>query len=258
MAGLTPFQFSSNKIQATRSFSVPMLKSGFVGDTFQSLLSWYEMWINPASVSISEPFIQNKQHTAGSIVTYHYRKDVATMQVAGAIGWVMIQSVIEEAKNSLMNATVQVVNGKPVTAFDRTVRNFDVNDPNGPFRQSVDLTVRNGASGRMNNSPRLFLQRLKSLAYEPTYYIDKNGIEHYNVKYIKMFTKQYPNGVICEGYFTNFKIDEKSDDAQTIEYSFEFIIENIKPVTMIQRIVGMYADIGSAAGDITGLVGGFF
>jgi hypothetical protein len=258
MAGLTPFQFSSNKLQASRAFGSSFLKSGFVGDTLQSLLSWYEMWINPESVIITQPFIQNKQHTAGSIVTYHYRKDVATMSVSGKVGWIAIQSVIEEARNSLFDATSQGINGKAITAFKKTESNFNGNDPNSPLMQAIDPTKRNGSSSRLNNSPRLFLERLRTLADEPSYYIDKNGIEHYNVKYIKIFTKQYPNGVICEGYFTNFSVQEASEDAQTISYSFEFVIENIKPVTLIQRLAGMFSDIGSATGDAVGLVGSFF
>jgi hypothetical protein len=233
------------------------------------------MWINPENVTITQPFQQQKQHTAGSIVTYHYRKDVATMSVSGKVGWIMIQSVIEEARNSVFNAAVQGINGKPVTAFDRTVQNFNpaaITDTGigpknaqstggttySPFRQAIDPTTRNGSSSRLNNSPRLFLDRLKTLANEPAYYVDNNGIEHYNVKYIKMFTKQYPNGVICEGYFTNFVVTEASEDAQTIAYNFEFVIENIKPVTIIQRLAGMFSDIGSAAGDAVGLVGNFF
>jgi hypothetical protein len=82
------------------------------------------------------------------------------------------------------------------------------------------------------------------------YYIDKNGIEHYNTKYIKIFTKQYPDGLICEGYFTSFNVPEASDDAQTVSYNFEFVIENVKPVTLIQRMVGMFAGHGSLLGDM--------
>lgn len=258
MAGLTPFQFSSTKLQSSRAFGSSFLKSGFVGDTLQSLLSWYEMWINPEQVTITQGFQQSKQHTAGSIVTYHYRKDVATMSVNGKVGWIAIQSVLEEARNSVFQAAVQGINKQPVTAFKKTGDNFNTNDPNSPLRQAVDPTVRNGSSSRMNNSPRLFLQRLKALADEPAYYVDKNGIEHYNVKYIKIFTKQYPEGVICEGYFTDFVVTEGIEEGQTIQYSFNFVIENIKPVTLIQRLAGMFSDIGSAAGDAVGTVGSFF
>ena len=266
MAGLSPFQFSSGKLQNTRAFNTQFLKSGFVGDTLQSLLSWYEMWINPESVNITQPYQQQKQHTAGSIVTYHYRRDVANMSVSGKIGWVMTQSAIEEARNSAFQAAVLGVNAatgvpntpNPLTAFNKTTNNFNWNDPNSPLRQSIDVTLRNGSSSRLNNSPRTFLGRLKALADEDSYYVDSNGLEHYNVKYIKIFTKQYPDGVICEGYFSNFNVPETQEDAQTIAYSFEFVIENIKPVTMIQRLAGMFSDAGSAAGDAIGLVGAFF
>ena len=258
MAGLSPFQFSSNKLQSSKTFGVPFLKSGFVGDTLQSLLSYYEMWINPENVTITQPFQQVKQHTAGSIVTYHFRKDVATMNVSGKVGWIAIQSVMEEARDSVMNAAIQGISGKKVTAFNKTAQNLNITDLNSPLRQAIDPTQRKGSSSRLNNSPRLFLDRLKTLANEPAYYMDSNGVEHYNVKYIRIYTKQYPNGVTCEGYFTNFEIPETQDDAQTISYSFNFVIENIKPVTLIQRLAGMFSDVGSAVGDATALVGGFF
>ena len=86
------------------------------------------------------------------------------------------------------------------------------------------------------------------------YYIDSNGIEHYNTKYIKIFTKQYPDGVICEGYFTSFNIPESKDDPQSIAYDFEFIIENMRPVTLIQRLLGMFAGHGSILGDATRMI----
>ena len=73
-----------------------------------------------------------------------------------------------------------------------------------------------------------------------------------------MFTKQYPSGVILEGYYTDFSIPESSEDAQTISYSFNFTVENIKPVTLVQRIAGMYADYGSVVGDLTSTASGFF
>ena len=258
MAGLSPFQFSSNKLQSSKTFGIPFLKSGFVGDTLQSLLSYYEMWINPENVTITQPFQQTKQHTAGSIVTYHFRKDVATMSVVGKVGWIAIQSVMEEARDSVMNAAMQGITGKKVTAFNKTAKNLNITDLNSPLRQAIDPTQRKGASSRLNNSPRLFLDRLKNLANEPAYYMDKSGIEHYNVKYIRIYTKQFPNGVTCEGYFTDFVIPETQDDAQTISYSFNFVIENIKPVTLIQRLAGMFSDAGSAVGDAVGAVGAFF
>jgi hypothetical protein len=106
---------------------------------------------------------------------------------------------------------------------------------------------------KLNNSPRKFLQRLRDIADEPMYYIDDEGCEHYNIKYIKIFTKQYPYGVICEGWFRSFEVPESADDLQTISYAFEFVVENMKPDTILQRVAGMFSGIGSAAGGVAGL-----
>jgi len=112
-----------------------------------------------------------------------------------------------------------------------------------PFTRGID-----GSSNRANNSPREFLERLRNLSEEPMYFVDERGIEHYNTKYIKVFTKQYPKGVIFEGYFTQFNVPESAQDAQTVAYDFNFVIENIKPLTMLQRVAGMFSGPGSVLG----------
>jgi hypothetical protein len=250
MAGYTPFQFSSTKLQNSNAFNIGA-NAGLLGDLGTSLLAWYEMWVNPESVNIADTFNQTVQHTAGAIVTHHYRKNFSTIQVSGKIGWVAIQSLLEESKNAaLSELKTIIVGGASGTAFKRLQKSFAKNISN-PLAPS-------GASSRFNNSPRLFLQRLKDLAYEPVYYYDSAGMEHYNTKYIKMFTKQYPDGVICEGYFENFEVPEAVDDGQTILYNFTFVVENIKPVTLLQRIAGMFSDYGSAVGEVSSLVTGFF
>ena len=48
MAGFTPFQFSSKKLQDdTIGGTLGIKVSGGLGDILSSAFSWYEMWINP-------------------------------------------------------------------------------------------------------------------------------------------------------------------------------------------------------------------
>jgi hypothetical protein len=212
-------------------------------NALQTITSWYEMWIDPSTVIIRSNYKQKMEHTAGSIVTYHFRKDVMRLQVSGKIGWVAIQSNIEQ----MQDATFQLLRGrtKPfVQAGKDLVTSLEQLNP-------LD---RKGKTNRLNNSPRKFLERLRDLADQSTYYYDKDGMEHYNIKFIKMFTKQYPTGIICEGYFKTFDVPESSDDAQTVAYSFTFIVENTKPVTLLQRVAGMFSSVGSIAGDVASLV----
>jgi hypothetical protein len=110
MAGLTPFLFSSNMLQqtvlqGTNSFNniTSLLTNGLVNDNNQNTSSWYEMWINPASISIQDRYIQNRQHTAGSIVTFHYRQDVKVVSVEGAVGWVQIESSAQNSETGAFN-----------------------------------------------------------------------------------------------------------------------------------------------------------
>lgn len=412
MAGAVPFQFSSAKRQyyvvGGLSASNPFASIGV--DALKDLLGWYVMWINPDTVRRSRVYKQAVNHTAGAIVTHHYRPENHTLSCSGKCGWVRIKSMIEEAKeNALTNAlslnfsfedeagkkatqksidsrrkanaekqnqvtssrnsvsqakaesqatadaakkkidednatlssnntqiaalksevldlqskldaetdpdkrivlqaqidtknseisdltsansvlsqnitnntntynsAVQQVSqyssrltelDQQQTEIDRTTTNLDseqysldnsgvvsslaeVFDPDNLTKKQPWVTS-SSHSSRVNNSPLSFLKRLKSIADEPMYYIDSDGIEHFNPKYIKLFTKEYPDGVIYEGYYTRFDIDETVDLGETIAYSFEFIVENETPVTLIQRVLGAYADIGSAAGDVS-------
>jgi len=250
---LTPFQFSSRKLQADTMLG-NNLPDGIAKDTMLSMLAWYEMWVNPEKIDISDSYINTgAQHTAGSIVTQHFRQDVSRMQVSGSVGYVAVQSRLEEAKSAALQQLIDPTKwSKPSTS---SIKKMGANFKKAG-NQLTDglgddmLSFKTGARNRLNNSPRLFLKRLKTLADEKPYYIDSNGIEHYNVKYIKIFTKQFPDGVICEGYFNSFTVPESSDNAMTIDYNFEFIVENKVPITFIQRMAGMFAGTGSVAGEL--------
>ena len=250
MAGLSPFQFSSNKLQQANSIgpATDPSKKSLLSDTFQTLASWYEMWINPMRVVITDSFIQQTEHTAGAIVTYHYRKDLAIMEVSGVAGWVAIQSDLDKMQNDAMSMI-----RNPQKGFNNLMKS--AKSAKASFTDNLNPFNNNsGQANKLNNSPRKFLERLRDLAYEPTYYYDSAGREHYNAKYIKMYTKQYPAGIICEGFFKNFVVPETSDDVQTITYSFTFVIQDMQMVTLIQKIGGMFSPIGSTLGAVSGLI----
>jgi hypothetical protein len=255
MAGLSPFQFSSNKLQNMNSISseTDPTKKSLLSDTYQSVASWYEMWINPTSVTITDSFIQQTEHTAGAIVTYHYRKDLAIMEVKGIAGWVMIQSDLDAMKDAAMSALRHPLSKDNWKNAKKNVSKA-FGDAKSSFKDNLNPFNNNsGPTNKLNNSPRKFLERLRDLAYEPTYYFDSKGREHYNAKYIKMYTKQYPRGIICEGFFKNFIIPETAEDVQTINYTFTFVIQDMQVVTLIQQIGGMFSPVGSLAGAGVGL-----
>jgi len=233
MAGLTPFQFSSRRTQE-KSIGGNLLGiniGGTLGQGLKTAFSWYEMWINPEKVDINTTYIQKKRHTAGSIVTYHYRREPFEMTVSGQCGWVMIQS-----KSG----------GESKITINRQGISQNIEQPRSPKELGL-------ASDNSDNSPRLFLKRLKNIADEPMYFVDANGIEHLNVKFIKIFTKQFPEGIICEGYYTRFHVPESADDVQSITYDFAFIVENLVPVSIFEKSLGMWRKGHQIAGFFKGL-----
>ena len=210
--GFTPFQFSSRKIQVQTTQLGGLIPDNPVSSLLNEATTWYEMWINPEKVTLARAFQYKQQHTAGSIVTYHYRPNTIQMSVSGVVGWIALNP--QESDPSIFNLLS--------TTASRTSQ---------------------------KNSPRVFMKRLREVAEDPMYFVGTDGIEHYNVKYIKIYTKQYPSGVICEGYFNKFDVPESGEDAQTINYSFEFTVESLKPITLLQKVTGMY---GGTTGSLVG------
>jgi len=249
MGGFTPFQFSSKMLQerTTSGLLGGISIGGDAATLLHSAFSWYEMWINPEKVDISTSYIQKPQQTAGSIVTFHYRQDNPSMSVSGKCGWIQLESQSDIDAGGLIKIKTPGVE--------------DYATGEGPFEDKWDVNIdkrealrragigskppQPGASDNTDNSPRKFLERLKSIADEPPYYVDYNGIDHYNIKFIKMYTKQFPKGVICEGYYKTFNIPETSADAQTIDYNFIFTIERVLPISFFEQALGMFG-LGSS------------
>lgn len=251
MGGFTPFQFSSKMLQekTTSGLLGGISIGGDAASLIHSAFSWYEMWINPEKVDISTSYIQKPQQTAGSIVTYHYRPDNPAMSVSGKCGWIQLESQESLGINNLLS--IDTPNKADAQKSGPFSKKWDVNFDKKEAKRRVGIGAKPtqpGASDNTNNSPRIFLGRLKAIADEPAYYVDYNGIDHYNVKFIKLFTKQFPEGVICEGYYKNFNIPETSDDAQTIDYNFVFTIERILPISFFEQSLGMFG-LGSKKDD---------
>lgn len=218
--GFTPFQFSSRQMQVNTTQLGGLIPDNPISDLMNESMSWYEMWINPERIAISRQMIQKKTHTAGSVVTYHFRPELETMRVSGVCGWIAINPQSEE---------------KP--------RSLGFKSP--PSAKEFYKIWGSTADTAKNNSPRVFLKRLRDMAESPMYFVDLKGVEHYNTKYIKIFTKQYPYGIVCEGYYVKFDVPESGDDVQTINYEFEFVIERKVSISSLQRMAGMWGNAKS-------------
>jgi hypothetical protein len=218
--GFTPFQFSSKKLQMSTTQLGGLIPNNPISSMLSDATSWYEMWINPEKVNLNRQFQIKEQHTAGSIVAFHYRPHTLKMSVSGVVGWIGLNPQQEDT--SLYSGIKKLVN-----------------------------------KGKNQNSPRVFLSRLRTMAEDPAYFIGTDGVEHYNIKYIKIYTKQYPYGVLCEGYYTKFEVPESGEDVQTVEYSFDFTIENLTPITALQKVAGMFGGTtGNAVGSLIRTVPG--
>jgi len=254
--GFTPFQFSSRKMQINTTQLGGLIPDNPISDLLNEAMSWYEMWINPEKVAMKRPIKNKMQHTAGSIVTYHYRPDVITMSVAGKCGWIMIPPYEEEESKALgfkssrlsgalLGGAIGGATGSGTAALVGAGVGAAVSNKRNMALWDKDKFMMDPGK---NNSPRVFLKRLREMAEEPMYFVDLHGVEHYNTKYIKIYTKQYPTGVVCEGYYNSFNVPEEGSDDQTIAYDFDFIIERIVPISTLQKMAGMFGNKGTALG----------
>jgi len=256
MAGLTPFQFSSGKRQyeVLLGLKPTNTAAGILADSITDLIGWYEMWINPSTMNKQSKFKQTQQHTAGAIVNFFYRPEYTVMSCQGKVGWLRIHSVLEEAQS---NAISNLLKGD-LSLTDSQSGKSAITSAKEELNKvsTTPWNMKSSHSNRFNNSPLQFLKRLQGMALDPMYYIDNEGVEHYNPKYIKCFTQEYPDGVIYRGYFDNFVVDENVENGETIAYSFVFVIQSETPVTLVQRVLGAYAGFGSAVGDAASLASG--
>lgn len=277
IVGFTPFSFSSKK---TQNDTVGLLKAvggagGILGagadmtaDILAELLAWYEMWVNPEKIDMQYQFVQSVKQTAGAIATFHYRRQSINMSVSGKTGWILNPTA--NTNGQFENyASALLKQGKVKKSIQTSAKGFirQVGLP-GQLPGVHDVPELAQSQGkplgaarikdRSDNSARQFLERLRGIADEPMYYVDLFGVEHYNTKYIKIYTKQYPKGVICEGYYTGFNIPEGKDDKQTIDYNFSFVVENLKPISEAQKILGKYAGARQGTGSAVRSVSGFF
>lgn len=98
------------------------------------------------------------------------------------------------------------------------------------------------------------------MVLSPMYYMTTVGntrIEKFNSKRIVAFTKQYPDGATFEGYFTKFDIQESGKDPETLRYNLEFVVLNISPISLQERLGQFIAPFYGTAlelGNITGNV----
>ena len=224
--GFSPFQFSSRMTQMNTGQLGGLLPGNVISDLVNERYAWYEMWINPEKVDISRQFQQKRQHTAAAIVTYHYRPEVEIMKASGVCGWIAIEPQKDKDDRSLGFSSKASKKDWAILNVSQIWK-----------KSSYDASKLNPAK---RNSPRIFLERLRNIATEPMYFVDLQGLEHYNIKYVKIFTKQYPDGMICEGYYTDFDVPESGEDAQTVNYSFTFVIERKVPVKDLKEMLGMF------------------
>jgi hypothetical protein len=215
---------------------------------------YQEMYLNPSSMKISYHTPNTKKETVGGVIVNHWRAQVPVAMFSGAVGWIKRDSLFDAAINDSLKALVS--GGDVGAAFGSQFSGFkDIN-----FKSNVIRATKQAREKLKDlvNSPRKFMDELQNLALSPMYYADSDGIERYNTKKIVIFSKRYPDGAVLEGYFDEFSYAEAGKDSETIKYEFKFVILNIKPVSLAERLgqfiapfYGSALEIGDAASNIS-------
>lgn len=194
-----------------------------------------EMYLNPDKFDVAYTIPVSKTETAGGVVIHPWRPELPVIKMSGIVGWIRDESILNSAVN---NAAQALVGGGGVagaaSAFGDSFASFGGRVSNLGALQRFRENAR-----RLSNSPRKFLENLRSLVLSPMYYMATVGntrIEKFNTKRIVAFTKQYPDGATFEGYFTSFQINESGKDPETLRYDLDFVVTNIRPIELTERI----------------------
>jgi len=192
--------------------------------------NWYAMWINPESLDYPWQYVNNIVMTAKGFAVYHWRPRLITISVSGQSGWILRPSMLEE----LVGDLYQHAKKEEWKKFGPRISQFG--------SDLFDRLVLGGQLTDYDLSPRKFIENLRRIVEEDMFMEDDEGIEFYNVKYLHIFTKQFPEGKVLKGFATDFRVSERATDPQSIPYSFTFVVqgeeENVP--TLIEYIRRIY------------------
>jgi len=178
---------------------------------------WMEMYINPESISFPRKTLQNKINTKGGIVVLHWKQDLPEIDCSGKSGWILQPSILQDFTHELKSEFKGIEYKIDIKkAAQQTLAKNS---------QSLMQNIVNLKSSNITMNARDFVTQLQLIALEPMTYFDDSGVEKFNTKKLMIYTKRYPYGLILNGYFTSFDIDENANDAQIIPYKFHFVIE---------------------------------
>lgn len=222
-----------------------------------------EMYLNPDKFDMSYTIPVSKVETVGGVIIHPWRPELPVVQMSGIIGWIRDESILNSAINNAAQAFIGGGGASgAASAFTNSFAAFGGRVSNLGALQRFRENAR-----KLSNSPRKFLENLRAMVLSPMYYMSTSGntqVEKFNGKRIVAFTKQYPDGATFEGYFTKFNINESGKDPETLRYDLEFVVINIRPVEIQERLgqfiapfYGTALELGKVGGNIVNNISGF-
>lgn len=222
-----------------------------------------EMYLNPDKFDISYTIPVSKVETQGGVIIHPWRPELPVVKMSGIVGWIRDESILNSAVNNAAQAFIGGGGASgAASAFTNSFSAFGGKISNLGALQRFRENAR-----KLSNSPRKFLENLRAMVLSPMYYMANSGntrVEKFNGKRIIAFTKQYPDGATFEGYFTNFSISESGKDPETIRYDLDFVVINIRPVEIQERLgqfiapfYGTALEIGKVGGNIANNITSF-
>lgn len=219
---------------------------------------YQEMYLNPDQIKITYKIPNNKREMVGGASVHHFRAELPEISMSGIVGWIREESRLDSALN---NAAKAFTSGDNIgDALKQPFKDIDFR-----ARSLADIKKFREQTRNISNSPRKFMDNLQKMALSPQYYVPVIGdrLEAYNTKKIIIFTKQFPNGKLLEGYFNSFSVDENGNDPETLRYNFNFVAYNMTNIGLSERIgqfiapfVGAGIDVAQKTGNAVSSVSG--
>lgn len=210
-----------------------------------------EMYVNPDNFDTDITIPVSKVETVGGVVIHPWRPELPEITMSGVVGWIRDESILNSAVNNAIGGFLGGGTQEAVDGFTSAFSGFG-----GPLNSLGALQRFREEARRLVNSPRKFLQSLKDLVLSPMYYrAPGSPVEQYNTKRLVAFTKQFPDGISLEGYFTKFSIRESGKDPETLRYDINFTVTAMYPIGIEERIGQFIAPFYGTALEVSNVGG---
>jgi len=204
--------------------------------------SWFLMWINPQTLNYDFQNQQSEFLVSEGYGYQHWQGKLPKINFSGKSGYLFGQQNVANIPNAgspenfdSASGTFTKVQGSAALSGIETAQKkmeeskfFEFSGSNKAKKQTnfTSVKAREAGSQLIFTGSTVFYRRLQRIALEEKFFFDTSkGYRRYNKKYLKIFTKNHPQGLTLGGFFDSFEIAEDAMDVIAIPYTCSFVVQ---------------------------------